>query len=134
MIIVDSSVWIDHFNGRPTSQVRLLREALGVHEIGIGDLILCEVLQGFRDDREFNIAREALLTLRVFPMVGSVLAEKAAGNFRALRRRGVTVRKTIDVIIATFVIEHGFRLLHGDRDFDVFEPLGLQVVRAAAAD
>ena len=68
------------FNGRPTPQVRLLREALGVDEIGIGDLILCEVLQGFRDDREFNIAREALLSLRVFPMVGSVLAEKRRGT------------------------------------------------------
>jgi hypothetical protein len=129
MIIVDSTVWVDHFNGRPTAQARLLHRCLGAQELGIGDLILCEVLQGFRDDRELVRARQALLLFPVFDMVGLAVAEKAASNYRFLRKRGVTIGKTIDALIATFVIERGFRLLHHDADFDPFErELGLQVL------
>lgn len=134
MTIVDSTVWVDHFNGRPTVQVRLLHQCLGSVELGIGDLILCEVLQGFREEREFAAARRALLTFPVFSMVGPTVAEKAAGNYRFLRKRGVTIRKTIDLLIATFVMERGFNLLHNDSDFDPFEKeLGLQVLRVAGA-
>jgi hypothetical protein len=134
MTIVDSTVWVDHFNGTPTTQVNLLHEYLGSRELGIGDLILCEVLQGFRDDHEFVRARRALLHFPVFEMVGQRLAEKAAKNYRLLRKRGVTIRKTIDLLIATFVIEHGFVLLHNDTDFDPFEQeLGLQVVGSPPA-
>jgi predicted nucleic acid-binding protein len=130
VIIVDSTVWIDHFNGIATREVQLLHACLGQRELGIGDLILCEVLQGFREDREFLLARRALLSFPVFDVVGPGLAERAARNYRLLRKRGVTIRKTIDVLIATFVIERGFALLHRDSDFDPFEHvLGLAVVR-----
>ena len=134
MVIVDSTVWVDHFNGTSTVQVRLLHECLGAQELGIGDLILCEVLQGFRDDQEFFRAKRALLHFPVFEMVGRTLAEKAAKNYRLLRKRGITIRKTIDVLIATFVMERGYTLLHNDTDFDSFETeLGLQVLRAGGA-
>ena len=129
MLIVDSTVWVDHFNGTPTDQVQLLHQALGSQELGIGDLILCEVLQGFRNDQEFVRARSALLLFPVFEMVGHAVAEQAAKNYRLLRKRGATIRKTIDVLIATFVIERGFRLLHNDTGFEPFErELGLQVL------
>jgi predicted nucleic acid-binding protein len=127
--IVDSSVWIDYFNGRITSQTDLLDSALGQQEIGLGDIILAEVLQGFRQERDFETARDALLRFSVLSMGGVAMAIKSAQNFRSLRQRGVTVRKTVDCLIATFVIEHGFSLLHSDQDFDPFEEyLGLHVV------
>lgn len=130
MWIVDSSVWIDYLNGRPTPQTDLLDAALGHRAIGLGDIILCEVLQGFRGQRDFETAREALLNFEIYTVGGIEIAVKSAENYRLLRSQGITVRKTIDCLIATFVIERGFSLLHSDRDFDPFETyLRLDVVR-----
>lgn len=127
-LLVDSSVWIDYFNGEDTSQTNYLDQALGQIEIVVGDLILTEVLQGFRLKRDFEIARDALLKFPVLEMVGIQSALKSAHNYRDLRRKGVTVRKTIDCLIATFCIETGLELLHSDHDFDPFEEhLGLRV-------
>ena len=95
MWIVDSSVWIDYFNGVPTLQTDRLDAALGVEELAIGDLILCEVLQGFRHDQDYFRAQRALLSLPVFVIGGRTLALQSANNYRSLRQRGVTVRKTI---------------------------------------
>ncbi|MEZ4870156.1 MAG: PIN domain nuclease [Caldilineaceae bacterium] len=130
MWIVDSSVWIDYFNGKVTPQTDALDKALGHQELAIGDIILSEVLQGFRHDREFNRAQQALLRFPVFDMVGVDIALRSAANYRRLRKQGLTVRKTIDCLIATFVIQRGFLLLHDDRDFEPFERhLGLQSVK-----
>jgi len=130
MIIVDSSVWVDYFNGNNTHETESLDGLLGKSPIGIGDLILCEVLQGFPRDKEFSLAKNHLLKLQIFEVGGRDTALKAAENYRLLRRKGLTVRRTIDCLIATFVIESGFSLLHNDRDFDPFEThLGLSVVR-----
>lgn len=129
MIVVDSTVWIDFFNGVPTEQVRRMRGLLGQQEILVGDLILCEVLQGFRSEPDAAAARRALAAFDFAPMVGRELAARAAQNYRELRRRGITVRKTIDLLIGTFCIERGHRLLHADRDFaPMSQHLGLQVV------
>lgn len=129
MILVDSSVWIDFFRDRPTLQVAWLDAHLGVETLVVGDLILAEVLRGFRDDRGFNEARRLLSRLEQVPLCGAGLAVQAARNYRTLRDRGVTVRGTVDVIIATRCLVDGYRLLHGDRDFDAFKThLGLQVV------
>ena len=130
MWIVDSSVWIDYFNGKVTPQTDLLDAALGQREVGLGDIILAEVLQGFRRQKDFEAARDALLRFPVFTMGGVEVALKSAENFRYLRSQGITVRKTVDCLIATFVIENDYSLLHSDRDFDPFEKhLGLRVVR-----
>jgi predicted nucleic acid-binding protein len=134
MWIVDSSVWIDYFNGRATPQTDLLDAALGTQAIGLGDIILCEVLQGFRKQGDFETARRALFSFPIYAIGGLEIAVKSAENFRFLRRRGITIRKTVDCLIATFVIERGFSLLHGDRDFDPFEVhLKLDVVRESSA-
>ena len=126
MILVDTSVWIDYFNGVPTRQTDLLDGYLGAEPLLTGDLILAEVLQGFRSDRDFRRAKAALDALVFEPMVGRDIALASAQNYRKLRALGVTVRKTIDVLIATFCIERGHRLLHADRDFTLMErPLGL---------
>jgi len=130
MLIVDSSVWIDYFADRDTPQVRILDEVLDGEQVGVGDLILCEVLQGIRDERQFETVRQQLLNLDILPVCDPHIAVQAARNYRRLRERGVTVRKTIDTLIATFCIEKGHRLLHNDRDFDPFEEyIGLQVLR-----
>ena len=130
MWIVDSSVWIDYFGGKVTQQSELLHTALGSEAIAIGDIILCEVLQGYRRREDFGAARDALLRFPIYPIGGTEIAIKSAENYRALRRQGITICKTIDCLIATFVIEHGFTLLHSDRDFDPFEMhLGLRVAR-----
>jgi predicted nucleic acid-binding protein len=130
MWIVDSSVWIDYFGGTITSQTDLLHAALGQRAIGLGDIILCEVLQGYRRQRDYEAARQALLQFPIYTMGGTEIALQSAENYRALRRQGVTIRKTVDCLIATFVIERGFSLLHSDRDFDAFEThLGLDVIR-----
>lgn len=130
MWIVDSSVWIDYFGGEITPQTDLLHEALGWQSIAVGDIVLCEILQGYRRQQDFETARQALLRFPVYTIGGTEIALKSAENYRALRRRGITVRKTIDCLIATFVIERGFSLLHNNRDFDPFEAhLGLDVVR-----
>lgn len=129
MILVDSSVWIDYFNGTITAQTEKLDSLLGNEPLAVGDLILTEVLQGFADERDFNHARRMLASLIVVELGGQRIAIQAAKNFRALRGRGITVRKTIDTVIATRCIEGGFTLLHNDRDFDPFaKHLGLRVV------
>jgi len=129
MIVVDSSVWIDYFNGKRTRQTNLLDSLLGSELIVIGDLILTEVLQGFQQDRDFKKARELLDSLIFRQMLGKELAIKSAENYRILRKKGVTVRKTIDVIIATFCIENNLPLLHSDRNFRPMEKhLSLKVV------
>lgn len=129
MILVDSSVWIDYFRGATNVQTEVLDSLLGQQLLAIGDLILTEVLQGFDDERDFNVARKMLTALTVVEVGGEEIAIQAAKNFRALRRLGVTVRKTTDTVIATRCIESGYDLLHNDRDFDPFaRHLGLVVV------
>ena len=129
MILVDSSVWIDYFKGTITPQTQMLDRLLGTEPLAIGDLILTEVLQGFDDERDFNQARKMLTSLIVVELGGQQIAIQAAKNFRTLRSLGVTVRKTIDTVIATRCMERGYDLLHDDRDFDPFaKHLGLRVV------
>jgi len=129
--VVDSSVWIDYFNGRQTAETGLLDRLLATERLLISDPVLTEVLQGFRSDLEFYRARRFLEALEFQSMGGYEIAIAAAHNYRNLRARGVTVRKTIDSLIATFCIEQGHMLLHSDRDFDGFERhLGLRVLRA----
>ncbi len=133
MILVDSSVWIDYFRGVPTPQCEVLDGLLGNEPLAIGDLILVEVLQDFGSDRDFNQARKLLASLTLIDIGGKDVAIRAARNFRALRALGVTVRKTIDTLIATRCIESRLPLLYSDRDFDPFvEHLGLRPVLAAA--
>ena len=120
MIIVDSSVWIDYFNGRATLQTDKLDELLGEELLGIGDIILAEVLQGFREDKDYRIAKQVLTSLTVFNMLNIDLAIQSANNFRTLRKRGITITKTNDVIIATFCIENNHSLMFSDRDFIPF--------------
>jgi predicted nucleic acid-binding protein len=129
LILVDSSVWIDYFNGTITAQTEKLNQLLGQEPLAIGDLILTEVLQGFTSERDFTEAKGMLTSLTVVELGGQEIAIQAARDFRALRKAGVTVRKTVDTVIATWCIENGFDLLHNDRDFDPFaKHLGLRVV------
>jgi len=129
LILVDSSVWIDYFRGAITPQTEKLDSLLTSEPLAIGDLILTEVLQGFDSEKDFNQARKLLTSLTVVELAGKEIAIQAARNFRTLRRHGVTVRRTIDSIIATRCIESGLDLLHNDRDFDPFaKHLGLRVV------
>lgn len=120
MILVDSSIWIDYFRGATTPQAEKLDALLGTEPVMIGDLILTEVLQGFVSDRDFNQARKLLDSLDIIDLGGRDIAIQAARNFRVLRGLGVTVRKTIDTIIATRCIESRLTLLYSDRDFDPF--------------
>jgi predicted nucleic acid-binding protein len=127
VILVDSSVWIDFFRGTATPQAERLDALLGSEPLVIGDLVLAEVLQGFSSERDFNQARKLLTALDVVELGGREIAIQAARNFRALRARGVTIRKTIDTLIATRCIESDYALLFSDRDFDPFvEHLGLR--------
>ena len=129
MILVDSSVWIDYFRGSITTQTEKLDQLMGSEFLAIGDLILTEVLQGFADDRDFNQAKKVLTSLTIVELGGKEIAIHAAHNFRILRNLGVTVRKTIDTVIATRCIASGYELLHSDKDFEPFvEHLGLRVV------
>ena len=121
MILVDSSVWIDYLRGTATPQAEKLDALLGIAPLAIGDLILAEVLQGCSTDREFNEVKRTLATLHTVNLGGFELAIEAARNYRRLRALGVTVRKTIDTVIATRCIVDGLELLHSDRDFDPFE-------------
>jgi predicted nucleic acid-binding protein len=133
VILVDSSVWIDYFRGTVTPQTEKLDSLLGVEPIATGDLILTEVLQGFTSERDFNQARTLMTSLVIVDLGGREVAIQAARNFRTLRALGVTVRKTIDTVIATRCIESGLALLYSDRDFDPFvEHLGLQSALNAA--
>ena len=130
MILVDSSVWIDYFIGIINPQTDWLDSILGKEIIIVGDLILTEVLQGFKSDRDFNNAKELLSNFQCLEMLGQELAIKSAKNYRFLRKKGVTVRKTIDVIIGTFCIHHNISLLHDDQDFDpLTKHLGLHAVK-----
>ena len=129
MILVDSSVWIDFFNGVETPQVTLLDNKLGDTPILVGDLILTEVLQGFKSNKDFEMAKQALERFQLREMVGKDIALRSAENYRRLRKSGITVRKTIDVVIATFCIENNVALLHSDRNFDPMEDiLGLMIL------
>jgi predicted nucleic acid-binding protein len=118
MILVDSSVWIDYFNGRKTALTDRLDSALGDTPIIMGDLILTEVLQGFRNDKDFKTARRLLLSLPFMPMLGQELALESAVNYRSLRQKGVSIRKTMDVMIGTFCLHYDLPLLYADSDFD----------------
>ena len=132
MILVDSSVWIDYLGGRHTPQSLRLDALLESEPIAIGDLILAEVLQGCHSQREFDQLAAGLLALEMVPLGGVELAIEAARNFRRLRARGISVRKTIDTLIATRCIVDDLELLHDDRDFDAFERhLGLRCVVCA---
>ena len=129
MLLVDSSVWIDYFNGAVTPQTDYLHAVLGRREIVVGDIILAEVLQGYRSDADFEAARRALNRFRQVQMLDTELAVQSARHSRALRKLGVTVRKTVDCFIATCAIANDHELLHADSDFDPFEVhLGLRVV------
>ena len=133
MILVDSSVWIDYLRGTPTPQADKLDALLGSVPLAVGDLILTEVLQGCGTDKEFNEVRRLLLSLTVVSLGGQDVAIEAARNYRRLRSLGVTVRKTVDTVIATRCIVDKLELLHSDRDFDVFEQhLGLRCVPCEA--
>jgi predicted nucleic acid-binding protein len=128
VIVVDSSVWIDFFGGMSTPEVERLDGLLGVTPLAIGDLILVEVMQGFRTDQDVATARQLFRSLALLPMLGGSSAWKAAENVRQLRRKGITVRKTIDGIIATACIEANLPLLFSDRDFQPYvEHLGLEL-------
>ena len=126
MIIVDTSVWIDYFSGADTPEAERLDDTLGVKPVAIGDLILTEVLQGFRHDKDYKAARKVFEDVTIFDMLGTQMAIKSADNFRTLRKKGITVCKTVDVIIATFCIEEKLPLLFSDKDFKPFvKHLGL---------
>jgi len=120
MILVDSSVWIDYFRGTMTPQAEKLDSLLGIEVIATGDLILTEVLQGFASERDFNQARKLMTSLVIVDLAGQKIAIQAAQNFRVLRSHGITVRKTIDTVIATRCIASELSLLYSDRDFDPF--------------
>ncbi|GAN95587.1 hypothetical protein Geu3261_0030_004 [Komagataeibacter europaeus NBRC 3261] len=129
MILVDSSVWIDFFRGTVTPQVDALDRFLGEELVAIGDLMMTEVLQGFASERDFNKARRLLGALDLVEIGGRDVMIEAARYFRDLRARGITIRKTIDTLIATRCIVSGYRLLYSDRDFDPFVThLGLERV------
>ncbi len=131
MIVVDSSVWIDYFNGKKTPQTNWLDSSLGNIPIIVGDLILTEVLKGFQKDKDFKVVRDLLLEMPIMEMGGCDLSIQSALNYRALRKKEATVRKTIDVMIGTFCIHYRLPLLHDDKDFDpMVKFLGLKIVDA----
>ena len=133
MILVDSSVWIDYFRNADTPQVALLDSMFGRSRLAVGDLIAAEVLQGVRDEREYKWVKKTLDAFAHIVLCDYDLALKAADNYRALRSKGITIRKTIDTVIATRCIEDGLTLLHADRDFEPFtEHLGLKVAYSEA--
>lgn len=129
MVVVDATVWIDYLRGGENPATHWLDSQLTRQPLGLTDLTLCEVLQGVRGDREFRSVRDDLLQFHLFSTGGVELALAASRNFLRLRERGLTVRKTIDCLIATFCLQSGHELLHRDRDFDGFEKvLGLRVI------
>jgi predicted nucleic acid-binding protein len=131
VVIVDTTVWVDYFQGVQNPETDWLNAELDRQRLGLTDIILCEVLQGVRDDVVVKEVERRLLNLEVFDTGGVALAREAARNYRALRSRGHTVRKTIDCWIATFCLREQHSLLHRDRDFDPFEKfLELSVIHA----
>lgn len=126
MILADTSVWIDYFNGIDSPKTDILDAALADDTVVIGDVMFLEILQGFRQDEDYDTARKTLRLLDHYEMLGLKMVEKCAENYRALRKRGITVRKTTDIIIATFCIENKLPLLYSDKDFLPFaKHLGL---------
>lgn len=126
-LFVDSSVWIDFFNGSDTRESQALERMLGVGDIVVGDLVVAEVLQGFRSERDFNRALELLRRFDIVAIGGADFAVMAARNYRRLRKSGVTVRKTVDVWIGTWCVQHSVPLLFSDRDFEpMVKHLGLK--------
>lgn len=129
MLVVDTTVWVDYFNGQMNPETEYLDHALSEELVLVGDLILAEILQGFRSDKDFRQAQAALAKFEQVEMVNLKRAQQSTQNYRTLRKLDVTVRKTIDCLIATFCIAENHTLLHRDADFDAFEQhLGLQVV------
>ena len=128
MKLVDSSVWIDYFNGRSNKQTDKLDDLLKNDLIITGDIILAEVLQGFKNENEFRMAKKHLERLICKSISSKEIALKSAENFRLLRKKGITIRKTVDMLIGTFCIEHNIPLLTGDRDFIPMTDLGLRLV------
>jgi predicted nucleic acid-binding protein len=127
--MVDSSVWIDYFNGRDNKQTNTLNDALGVRPVAVGDLILAEVLQGFKEDKDYKTAKSLFDDLIIYDLAGKKMAVKSADNFRKLRKKGITIRKPVDVIIASFCIENKLPLLFLDKDFKPFvKYLGLTAI------
>lgn len=120
MIIADTSVWIDYFNGVDNELTQCLDSSLVDGTVAIGDLIFLEILQGFRNDKDYRIAKSRLETLTQYEMFGLDMVELCANNYRALRKKGITIRKSSDVIIATFCIDHKLPLLFSDKDFIPF--------------
>lgn len=130
MIVVDSSIWIDYFNGTISNETNWLDESLGIEPIIMGDIILAEVLQGFQNEKDFRTAKKLLPEFPFMDMIGQELAIKSAMNYRCLRQIGITIRKTVDVLIGTFCIHNNFVLLHNDKDFDPLEEhLKLKVMK-----
>ena len=130
MIVADTSAWIDYFKGIEAPHTEILDQELLNSRIMTGDIIIAEFLQGFKNEKDYNQAKDIMNALEYHDFVGKDIAFKAAQNFRKLRKKGITVRKTIDVIIATFCIENNLQLIHNDRDFDPMEQyLGLKVRR-----
>lgn len=132
MVVVDSGVWIDFFNGANTPEKQVLRDLLthGEATLVVPDLVLYEVLRGFRHERDYLQARNLMLAMTIEDTGGQALAEQAAQHYRSLRAVGITVRSAIDVLVATFCIARGYALLHRDRDFGAFEELrGLRALR-----
>lgn len=129
MVIVDTTVWIDYWDGASTPEADWLDREMNRQRLGVTDIVVCELLQGVRDDAEAATVERELARFEVFNTGGLELAKAAAQNYRALRGRGYTVRKTIDCVIATFCLREGHSLLHSDRDFDPFERfLNLSVI------
>lgn len=128
MVIVDTSAWIEYLKGSRARVVSTVDQCLEQDLVAIGDLIYCEIMQGIRSPRERSKVSSLLLALPHFDMVGFSMAEKSAANYRLLRSKGITVRKTIDVLIGTFCSEHGFQIVHNDSDFDVMAThIGLDI-------
>lgn len=132
MVVVDSGVWIDFFNGAGTPESDALRELLARAEatLVVPDLVLYEVLRGFRQERDYLQAEKLMLSMTIETTGGQELAQRAAAHYRSLRAIGITVRNSIDVLLATFCISRGYALLHRDRDFNAFEDLrGLRALK-----
>jgi len=120
VILVDTSVWIDYFNGRESRKTNTLDTALASDTVAIGDIIFLEILQGFKHDKDYNRAKKTLSILGQYEMLGRNMVTKCADNYRTLRKKGITIRKTTDIIIATFCIDNKLPLLYSDRDFAPF--------------
>ncbi len=129
MVIIDTSAWIEYFRGGIRRVSEKVEWCLEEDLVAMGDLVYCEIMQGIRATKKRKEVSELLLSLPHFDMVGFSMAEKSAANYRLLRSRGVTVRKTIDVLIGTFCAEHGFQIVHSDSDFDLMaKHIGLDVL------